>query len=423
MLIAFLYGGRKMIDFTEHKLDNGLTLIVHTDKSTPLVVVNLLYKVGSRNEHPDKTGFAHLFEHLMFGGSKHVPDFDKVLHRIGAENNAFTNTDVTNYYEILSAENLETALWVESDRMMFLNLNPENLNNQKSVVVEEFKQRYLNVPYGDVWHHLRSIAYQVHPYQWPTIGKEISHIENATLDDVQDFHQKYYAPDNAVLTLAGNIETGAALDMVNKWFGDIPSYSAENGQIPMEPTQRERRFLEIEAEVPLDALYMAFHMPGHTERDYIPADLLSDLLGRGKSSMLYQALVKEKKIFNNISAYITGTADPGLLIVSGKLNPDHTPEEGEQLVMEIIDKLKHNLQDREVQKVINQAESAYYFANTELGNKALALSVANMLGDTNIVNTEIEKLKLVTKEKLEKLAGKLLVPSNCSVLYYKSSRR
>ncbi len=411
-----------MVKYAEHKLDNGLTLILHADMSTPLVVVNLLYKVGSRNERPDKTGFAHLFEHLMFGGSRHVPDFDKVLHRIGAETNAFTNTDITNYYEILSAENLETALWAESDRMMFLNLDRESLENQKSVVVEEFKQRYLNMPYGDVWHHLRELAYRVHPYQWPTIGREIAHIENATLEDVSDFHDKYYAPDNAVLTLAGNIDKERTLDLAARWFGDIPLFYGENGQIPIEPLQAERRFKKVEADVPFDALYMAFHVPGHMEADYIAADLLSDLLGRGKSSKLYQSLVRERKIFNSISAYITGSADPGLLIVSGKLNPGQSLEKGETLVMEEIDKLRHELHDTEVEKVINQAESAYYFANTELGNKALALSVANMLGDTNLVNSEIEQLKLMSREKLEALAGKLLVSSNCSVLYYKSTK-
>ena len=409
-----------MIAFEEHTLGNGMRLIVHRDSNTPLVVVNLLYKVGSRDEHPDKTGFAHLFEHLMFGGSAHVPDFDRVLHRIGAENNAFTNTDITNYYEILTADNLETALWAESDRMMYLNLDHGNLENQKNVVIEEFKQRYLNVPYGDVWHHLSPLAYKKHPYQWPTIGKDVNHIGHATLEDVRQFHEKYYAPGNAILTLAGNVDMEKAVPLVEKWFGDIPPYRRNNGQVPMEPPQTSRRFLEVRAEVPQDALYMAFHMPGRTMPGYLSVDLLSDLLSRGKSSRLHQSLVKEKKVFSTVNAYITGSADPGLLIISGKLNPGHSPGEGERLVWEEIEKLKHDIQDSEVEKVVNQAVSSNYFAKTELGNKALALSVAAMLGDPNLVNTEIEAMKEITRDDLTEAAQKWPVPANCSVLYYRS---
>lgn len=409
-----------MINYQEHLLSNGLNLITHVDKSTPLAVVNLLYKVGSRNEHPEKTGFAHLFEHLMFGGSKNVPDYDKVLQKVGAENNAFTNTDITNYYIVLSAENLETALWVESDRMMNLNLDQKSLDTQKKVVVEEFKQRYLNVPYGDIWLKLRPLAYQVHPYRWPTIGKEIKHIEDANLDDVQAFHESYYSPNNAVLTISGNIDPDKARELAEKWFGDIPASKNGKPEIPVEPKQTIPRQIEIEEKVPLNAIYKAYHMPGRTGNDYFSADLLGDLLGRGKSSRLYQSLVKDKKIFNNVHAYITGSADPGLLLISGNVNAGIDLDEANNCVLEEIELVKRNLTDLEVDKVINQAESSAYFSEIELLNRSITLSVANSLGNTNLVNEEIEIVKKVEKSDVLGIADKILAPENCSTLFYKS---
>lgn len=409
-----------MINYQEHLLSNGLNLITHVDKSTPLAVVNLLYKVGSRNEHPEKTGFAHLFEHLMFGGSKNVPDYDKVLQKVGAENNAFTNTDITNYYIVLSAENLETALWVESDRMMHLNLDQKSLDTQKKVVVEEFKQRYLNVPYGDIWLKLRPLAYQVHPYRWPTIGKEIKHIEDANLDDVQAFHESYYSPNNAVLTISGNIDPNKARDLAEKWFGNIPTSKNGKLEIPVEPKQTIPRQMEVEEKVPLNAIYKAYHMPGRTGKDYFTADLLGDLLGRGKSSRLYQNLVKDKKIFNNVHAYITGSADPGLLLISGNVNAGIDLEEANNCILEEIYLVKKNLNDLEVDKVINQAESSAYFSEIELLNRSITLSVANSLGNTNLVNEEIEIIKKAEKSDVLDIANKILVPENCSTLFYKS---
>ncbi|NJN24548.1 MAG: insulinase family protein [Cyclobacteriaceae bacterium] len=412
-----------MIAYQQHVFPNGLTLITNTDQNTPLLVVNILYKVGSRNEHPDKTGFAHLFEHLMFGGSRHVPDYDKRLQQVGAENNAFTNTDITNYYIILGAENIETALWVESDRMQFLNLDQKSLDTQKNVVIEEFKQRYLNVPYGDVWLKLRPLAYKTHPYRWATIGKEIGHIENASLNDVQQFHSTFYGPENAVITLAGNINHQLAIDLVGKWFGNIPRGTAQIENLPVELPQLTGRHLQIEENVPLDAIYKAYHMPGRTDKKYVVADLLSDVLGHGKSSPLYQHLVKEEQIFSNINAYITGSADPGLLVVSGKVNPGVSLEKAEQYILEEITSLKATLKQEDIEKVINQAQSTTYFAETELLNKAINLSLSNALGDTSLINDEIERIGKVSRQEIEQMAGEILVPENCNTIYYKSTSK
>lgn len=409
-----------MIEYTEYKFQNGLTLITHNDKNTPLAVVNILYKVGSRNEQSEMTGFAHLFEHLMFGGSKHVPDFDKNLQRIGAENNAFTNTDVTNYYIILGAENIETALWVESDRMQYLNLDQRSLDVQKKVVMEEYKQRYLNVPYGDVWLKLRPLAYKVHPYQWPTIGMDINHIEQATLENVKNFHETYYSPNNSVITIAGNIDPDNTADLVEKWFGTIPSSGKKRHEIASEPEQTLSRFLEVSSKVPLDAIYKAFHMPGRGWKDYVIADLLSDLLGRGKSSRLYQRLVKEKKIFNSINSSILGTADPGLLVISGKVNPGVHIKDADRHIEEEIKEIYQKLNDSEVEKVINQAESSSIFSETELLNRSINLSVAHAIGDTSLVNKEIEYIRNINKDEILNMAKMILDNSNCNTLYYKS---
>ena len=407
-----------MIEFNEHILGNGLALITHEDGSTPLVVVNILYKVGSRNEHPDRTGFAHLFEHLMFGGSKNVPNYDKSLQQVGAENNAFTNTDITNYYVILGAENIETALWAEADRMHYLNLDQKNLDNQKRVVIEEFKQRYLNVPYGDVWLKLRPLAYKVHPYRWPTIGMDTKHIEKATLENVQNFHESYYVPNNAVISISGNIEHDRAIELVEKWFGGIPSDTSNNLAIQAEPKQQSPRYLETQSNVPLNAIYKAFHMPGRGSQAYLAADLLSDLLGRGKSSRLHETLVKKKKIFNNISAFILGTADPGLLVISGKVNPGIDVKDADKYMDEEVENLKTGLDEEEVNKVINQAESSAHFSETELLNRSINLSVANSLGNTGLVKQEIAMIQEITKKDILNVANKILVDTNCSTLHY-----
>ena len=408
-----------MINYKEYLLLNGLTLIVHEDASTPLVIVNILYKVGSKNEHPNRTGFAHLFEHLMFGGSKHVPDYDKSLQKVGAENNAFTNTDITNYYVILGAENIETTLWAEADRMQYLNLNQKNLDTQKSVVIEEFKQRYLNVPYGDVWLKLRPLAYQIHPYKWPTIGMEISHIMEATLNDVQEFHENYYTPNNAVITISGNIGAQNAYELVEKWFGNIPAGNHRKNPITPEPLQETSRFVEARGNVSLNSIYKTYHMPGRGTQKYLVADLLSDLLGRGKSSRLHQNLVKNKNIFNNINANILGTADPGLLVISGKVNPKIDIVEADNYINNEIELLKKNLREDEVEKVKNQSESSDFFSDTELLNRSINLAVANSLGNTNLVNEETKMTDKVQKNDVLELANEILVEANCSTLYYK----
>lgn len=410
-----------MVSYQQFQLSNGLTLISHEDRSTPLVVVNLLYKVGSRNEHPTRTGFAHLFEHLMFGGSTNVPEFDNVLHNIGAENNAFTNTDITNYYITLNAENIETAFWVESDRMQHLILDQNRLDVQKKVVVEEFKQRYLNVPYGDAWLRLRPLAYQLHPYRWPTIGMKPEHIEEATLLDVKQFYETFYNPGNAVLTIAGNISPERALELTEKWFGDIPPALPMNGTLIPEPNQKSPRKEEISARVPLDAIYKAYHMPARGDKPYVLADLLGDLLGRSKSSRLYQNLVKSKQIFNSIQAYISGSADPGLLVISGKINRGISIPDAERYIDEEIDKLKSGIGESEVEKVINQSISTVCFSEAELMNKAVALSIANSLGDTSLINSEIEMIQDATVPELLGMANKILTEQNSNTLYYRAT--
>ncbi len=412
-----------MVLFQEGKLGNGLTVITHSDPNTPLVVVNLLYKVGSRNENPEKTGFAHLFEHLMFGGSQHVPDFDKALHRVGAENNAFTNMDITNYYIVLDAANIETALWVESDRMQFLNLDQKSLDTQKNVVIEEFKQRYLNQPYGDVMLKLRPLAYTIHPYRWATIGMKTEHIQLASLDDVQNFHATHYRPDNAVLCMCGKINHEKAMDLAAKWFGDIPGTSKRMQEIPKEPLQTTSRYLGVEADVPMDALYKAYHMPARGDKDYLMADLASDLFGRGKSSRLYQKLVKEQQLFNNIDAYVTGNSDPGLMIISGKVKPGVRIEDADNAIVVVVESLSENIADNEFEKVINQYESTNLFAETELMHKAQSLAYFNALGDTSLINREIGMVREIQKDEILQTSMAILKPENCSTMYYRSKSR
>ncbi|MEM8896061.1 MAG: pitrilysin family protein [Bacteroidota bacterium] len=409
-----------MIDFQQHELSNGLKVFVHEDHSSKTAVLNLLYCVGSRNERPDKTGFAHLFEHLMFGGSKNIDSFDEPLQAVGGENNAFTSTDITNYYITLPGNNLETAFWLESDRMMELSFNPKILEVQRKVVIEEFKQRYLNQPYGDIWLKLRPLAYQVHPYQWATIGKEISHIEEATMEDVKDFFHQYYRPNNAILVVAGDVKEKEVLELAQKWFGNIPVGENRNGSIPSEPRQSEARHLEVEAEVPLSALYKAYHMPGRGNKGYYTADLIGDLLGRSKSSILYQELVKKEKLFNSINAYITGSADPGLLMVSGKVNEGVDLEEADKAVEAIVYDLASQLEDEKIEKVKNQAESTLLYSEVEVLNRAMNIAYGSFLGDPNLVNTEIEMVQSVQKEDMLTALPEILRKDNCSTLYYRA---
>ncbi len=410
-----------MIAFSSFTLNNGLKVLVHEDPSVDIAVINILYHVGSRDERPDKTGFAHLFEHLMFGGSINIPNFDEPLQRVGGENNAFTNTDITNYYLTVPASNLETGFWLESDRMLSLSFDPEALNVQRNVVVEEFRQRYLNQPYGDVWLKLRPLCYQVHPYQWATIGKEISHIENATLDDVRDFFFRYYVPSNAILVVAGKVSTEQVKELSEKWFGSIAAGQPVQKSLPAEPVQTKRRELTVKASVPAHALYKAFHMPGRFHPDYYACDLLTDILGRGESSRLYQQLVKEKKVFTSISSYSMGSIDPGLVVVSGRLQQGKELAESERVVDEILESIVSNgVSEEELEKVKNQAGSTLEFGEVEVMNRAMNLAFATLSGDPNFVNEEADRIAAVTRQDIQRVAKDILKSENSNVLYYEA---
>lgn len=409
-----------MIHYEQFVLDNGLRVFVHEDDSTPMAAVNILYNVGSRDEDPARTGFAHLFEHLMFGGSAHIPSYDAPLQQVGGENNAFTSPDITNYYITLPAANLETAFWLESDRMMSLSFEPQVLDVQQKVVIEEFKQRYLNQPYGDVWLKLRPLAYQQHPYRWATIGKDISHIEDATLDNVRDFFFRYYLPNNAILVVAGHVTVDQVKALCAKWFAPIPAGAPYVRQLPAEPRQTEARHLEASASVPLDALYKVWHTPGRFDPDFQTVDLLSDILGRSKSSRLYQRLVRDRALFSNIAAYNTASLDPGLLVVQGTLNEGVTLEEADAAVEAIIQEfIDQPVPADELTKVKNQAEATLAFSEVELLNRAMNLAFAANAGDPELVNQEAANIQAVTPDTIQQLAAQVLRPANCSTLYYR----
>jgi len=409
-----------VISFSQFKLENGLRVIVHEDPTVQIAVMNILYDVGSRDEREDKTGFAHLFEHLMFGGSVNIPSFDEPLQRVGGENNAFTNTDITNYYLTVPASNIETGFWLESDRMLSLSFDPKVLEVQRKVVVEEFKQRYLNQPYGDVWLKLRPLAYHVHPYKWATIGKEISHIENATMDDVKSFFFRHYVPSNAVLVVAGNVTTDQVRRLSEKWFGPIPSGVKPERRLAAEPVQQGKRAQMVEAKVPANAIYKSYHMPGRFHDDYYAVDLLSDILSRGQSSRLYHQLVKEKEIFTSISSFVTGTLDPGQLVISGRTKDGIKLEDAEIEINTIIDQVLEGVTEEELEKVKNQAEATLEFGEVEIINRAMNLAFSSLSGDVNLVNREKEKIDSVTLEDIRKAGHAFLKEENASVLYYQA---
>lgn len=411
-----------MIHYQEFTLANGLRCLVHEDFTTPLAVLNILYDVGSRDESPDQTGFAHLFEHLMFSGSVNIPSYDEPLQKVGGENNAFTSQDITNYYLSLPAANIETGFWLESDRMLDLAFSENGLDVQRKVVVEEFKQNYLNQPYGDVWLKLKPLAYQTHPYQWNTIGKEISHIEEAEMADVRAFFRRHYAPQNAILVVAGAVAFDEVKRLAEKWFGPIAGGERQPRQLPQEPAQTEARRTEVTAAVPLSALYKAYHMPARLDPRYHAIDLLGDLLGRGKSSRLHQRLVKELQLFNNVSASVTGALDPGLLVVSGKLNAGVALAEADRAVEAVVaELLRAEVPAEELQKVKNQAEAGLVFGEIELLNRALALAIGKLLGNANLVNEEPAQLQAVTPADVRAAAELVLRPENCSTLYYQAA--
>ena len=410
-----------MISFQQFTLANGLKVLVHEDHTVQIAVLNILYNVGSRDEQPDKTGFAHLFEHLMFGGSANIPSYDEPLQKVGGENNAFTSTDITNYYLTVPATNLETGFWLESDRMLSLSFDPKVLEVQRKVVIEEFKQRYLSQPYGDVWLKLRPLAYHVHPYQWATIGKEISHIENATMDDVKDFFFAHYVPNNAVLVVAGNVTFDQVKKLSEKWFGPILAGKKTERKLPIEPRQNQKRTLEVNAKVPANALYKTYHMPGRFHPDYYAVDLLSDVLSRGQSSRMYQQLVKEKEIFTSVSSFVMSTIDPGLFVVSGRVKEGIDLMRAEKEVDEILQKIMiEGASEEELEKVKNQAEASLEFGEVEVMNRAMNLAFATLSGDPDWVNQEAKLISSVTLQDIKRVAGEVLRDENSSVMYYRA---
>ena len=410
-----------MIQFEKFTLANGLRVIVHQDLSTPMAVMDIMYDVGARDEDPNRTGFAHLFEHLMFGGSVNIPSYDEPLQMAGGENNAYTTNDLTNYYIQLPAENLETAFWLESDRMLSLAFGDKSLETQRKVVCEEFKEHYLTKPYGDVWHKMRELAYKQHPYRWMTIGKELSHIENAQLEDVKAFFFKHYRPVNAVLVVAGNVTVEKVKVLAEKWFGDISSGERYKRNLPQEPEQTEARKLEIKASVPLDALYKTWHIKNRLDRKYYITDLLTDILSGGGSSRLYQSLVKEKQLFSNIECYHFGSTENGLLSIEGKLVKGVKIEDAEKAVEQELDKMKTELvPEAELQKVKNKTESMIAFEDMSVMNRANSLAYYETLGDAAWMNYELQKYGTVSSEDILQESRNIFRAENSNTIYYLS---
>lgn len=410
-----------MIQVNHHTLSNGLRIVHNEDNSTQMVALNVLYDVGARDEDPEHTGFAHLFEHLMFGGSVNIPDYDVPVQNAGGENNAWTNNDITNYYITLPYQNVETGFWLESDRMLNLDFSPQSLEVQRQVVIEEFKQRNLNQPYGDAAHLLREMAYQNHPYRWPTIGKEISHIANATLEEVKSFFYRFYAPNNAILAVTGHISFDETVRLAEKWFGPIPSRNIPKRELPAEKPQTAIRRRSVERKVPVDALYMAFHMCNRFHRAYYVFDIITDLLSNGRSSRFIQTLVQEKKLFTSIDAYISGSLDEGLLHITGKPASGVTLEQAEEAVWQELDKLKTvPVSEQELEKVKNRYESEQIFNNINYLNVATNLAFFELLGRAEDINLEVGKYRSVTVEQIQETARRAFVPENCNILYYKA---
>lgn len=410
-----------MIQVNHYTLPNGLRIVHNEDNSTQMVALNLLYDVGARDEDPEHTGFAHLFEHLMFGGSVNIPDYDTPVQNAGGENNAWTNNDITNYYITLPYQNVETGFWLESDRMLSLDFSPQSLKVQRQVVIEEFKQRNLNQPYGDASHLLREMAYQTHPYRWPTIGKEISHIANATLDEVKSFFYRFYAPNNAILAVTGHISFDETVRLAEKWFGPIPAREIPKRQLPAESPQTAIRRRSVERRVPVDALYMAFHMCNRYHREYHVFDIITDLLSNGRSSRFIQTLVQEKKLFTSIDAYISGSLDEGLLHITGKPASGVTLEQAEEAVWQELDKLKTvPVTEDELEKVKNRYESEQIFNNINYLNVATNLAFFELLGRAEDINLEVGKYRSVTVRQIQDTARRTFVPENCNILYYKA---
>jgi zinc protease len=408
-----------MIHYNRFVLDNGLRVLVHEDTSTPMAVVDIMYDVGARDENPSKTGFAHIFEHLMFGGSINIPEYDEPLQRAGGENNAYTTNDLTNYYCQLPAQNIETAFWLESDRMLSLAFSKKSLDVQRKVVIEEFKEHYINQPYGNAWHKLRELAYTTHPYKWMTIGKELSHIEHAQLDDVKDFFFKHYRPVNAILVVAGNVKTEEVKRLAEKWFGPLPMGEKYERNLPQEPKQNGHRSMQLSGDVPLDAFYKTWHMPSRLEKGYYAAELITEILGGGASSRLYQKLIKEKQLFSNIECYQFGSVDAGLLAIEGKLVKGVKPGDAEKAVDEELNKIKEQAVDEaELQKVKNKTESMITFEDMSVMNRANSLAFYELLGNANLMNEEMGRYQELTADDILLYSNEIFDNNNSSTLYY-----
>mgnify|MGYP000234822593 FL=1 len=410
-----------MIQVNRYTLANGLRIVHNEDDSTQMVALNLLYDVGARDEDPSHTGFAHLFEHLMFGGSLHIPDYDTPVQNAGGENNAWTNNDITNYYITLPHQNVETGFWLESDRMFSLDFSPKSLEVQRQVVIEEFKQRNLNQPYGDASHLLRELAYESHPYRWPTIGKEIAHIAQATLEEVKDFFYRFYAPNNAILAVTGHISFEETIRLAEKWFGPIPARNISPRQLPAEKPQTAVRRKTVERKVPVDAIYMAFHMSNRMHPDYYVYDMITDILSNGRSSRFIQSLVQEQKLFTSIDAYISGSLDEGLLHVTSKPVEGVSLEQAEEAIWKELEKMKTvPVSEQELEKVKNRYESEQIFNNINYLNVATNLAFFELTGKAEDINEEVGKYRAVTAEQIEATSARCFVPENCSILYYKA---
>lgn len=410
-----------MIQVNRYTLANGLRIVHNEDDSTQMVALNLLYDVGARDEDPSHTGFAHLFEHLMFGGSLHIPDYDTPVQNAGGENNAWTNNDITNYYITLPHQNVETGFWLESDRMLSLDFSPKSLEVQRQVVIEEFKQRNLNQPYGDASHLLRELAYEAHPYRWPTIGKEIAHIAQATLEEVKDFFFRFYAPNNAILAVTGHISFEETVRLAEKWFGPIPARNISPRQLPAEKPQTAVRRKTVERKVPVDAIYMAFHMSNRMHPDYYVYDMITDILSNGRSSRFIQSLVQEQKLFTSIDAYISGSLDEGLLHVTGKPVEGVSLEQAEEAIWKELEKMKTvPVSEQELEKVKNRYESEQIFNNINYLNVATNLAFFELTGKAEDINEEVGKYRAVTAEQIQATSVRCFVPENCSILYYKA---
>ncbi len=412
-----------MIKYKQTILENGLTILVNRDRASKLAAVNILYKVGSRNEAEDKTGFAHLFEHLMFRGTHSVPEFDVPVQMACGENNAFTNNDYTDFYITLPKENISTALWLESDRMRNLNLSHEACETEKMVVIDEFKQRYLNQPYGDQSPLLYDLCYKVHPYRWSTIGVSPEHIERATLEDVHTFYSRHYRPSQAILSISADIDEDEMIALAKEYFADIEDHGGDIAPIPQEPQQLEPRRLEVERNVPATDVIIAFHIGDRLSREFFLGDLSSDLLAGGESSRLVNRLVKERGLFTAVNAYITGSLDAGLFVIKGRLMPTTTEQEAEEALWgELRELMQGNISDYELEKVKNKFEANMLMGEINVMNKAMNLGFYAMTGDLELINKETDIYRSITREEVAQFATKAFRAENSSTLIYRSKR-